>query len=427
MLFTQVTWCLLALLGHLALWVGMFNRLHATDWPRWVIDALEKPVLLSLLGILGAVLYALTISPEFAASPLAVITGVVWSRIYFWLCCGIGAVVCGGWVHRVCLRRVPQWLSYSFRLVDVERQLGHLPCGNVASRWLSHLPGNQILELEVNTKHLALAQLPPALEGLSIAHISDLHFTGHLTQDFFACAVEQVNALDVDLVAITGDLLDDADLLTWIPSTLGQLRSRAGTYCIFGNHDRWLGVAPQLREALEAAGLVYLGGRWTEVRVRGQTLQLGGDERPWFPPLAEPPPCPGLGPQGRAPRILLSHSPDTIEWASEHDIDLLLAGHVHGGQIRFPVIGAVVCPSHFGVRYASGVHYVSPTVLHVSRGLSGKQTLRINCRPEITKLVLHASGPITIPLPEPKGKAARLAWRCHGLWRLGLGRSVPRG
>jgi len=75
----------------------------------------------------------------------------------------------------------------------------------------------------------------------------------------------------------------------------------------------------------------------------------------------------------------------------------MLAGHTHGGQIRLPVVGPIVSPSYYGVHYASGVFYVRPTLLHVSRGLSGEEALRINCRPEVSKLVLRSSQPITVP------------------------------
>jgi predicted MPP superfamily phosphohydrolase len=69
----------------------------------------------------------------------------------------------------------------------------------------------------------------------------------------------------------------------------------------------------------------------------------------------------------------------------------MLAGHTHGGQIRLPVIGPIVAPSLFGVKYASGVFYEAPTLVHVSRGVSGLDPIRINCPPEVTKLILRAA------------------------------------
>jgi predicted MPP superfamily phosphohydrolase len=66
-----------------------------------------------------------------------------------------------------------------------------------------------------------------------------------------------------------------------------------------------------------------------------------------------------------------------------------VAGHTHGGQICFPLIGPIHCPSWHGVKYASGVFVEPPTVMHVSRGVSSELPIRLNCRPEVTKLVLR--------------------------------------
>ena len=92
---------------------------------------------------------------------------------------------------------------------------------------------------------------------------------------------------------------------------------------------------------------------------------------------------------GNAFRLLLSHTPDNIGWARRQNIDLMLAGHNHGGQVRLPAIGPVYSPSRFGTRYASGVFWEPPTLMHVSRGLAGRHPLRLNCPPELTRLVLR--------------------------------------
>jgi predicted MPP superfamily phosphohydrolase len=84
----------------------------------------------------------------------------------------------------------------------------------------------------------------------------------------------------------------------------------------------------------------------------------------------------------------LAHTPDQIEWARVHDFDLMLAGHTHGGQIQLPGFGAVLSPSRYGVEYAEGTFYEHPTLMHVSRGISGTRQLRLNCPPELTKLIL---------------------------------------
>jgi predicted MPP superfamily phosphohydrolase len=88
-------------------------------------------------------------------------------------------------------------------------------------------------------------------------------------------------------------------------------------------------------------------------------------------------------------RLCLSHTPDNIGWARQHQINLMLAGHNHGGQIRLPLVGSVIVPSRYGRRYDCGTFHEPPTLLHVSRGLAGKEPVRYNCRPEVAKLVLR--------------------------------------
>jgi predicted MPP superfamily phosphohydrolase len=118
--------------------------------------------------------------------------------------------------------------------------------------------------------------------------------------------------------------------------------------------------------------------------VRGQPLVVVGHEGPWFRPGPDLSACPpGVF------RLCLSHTPDNINWARQNDIALMLAGHNHGGQVRFPVLGSVFVPSAYSRRYDCGVFHEPPTLLHVSRGLGGQQPLRYNCRPEVTLVVLR--------------------------------------
>jgi predicted MPP superfamily phosphohydrolase len=80
--------------------------------------------------------------------------------------------------------------------------------------------------------------------------------------------------------------------------------------------------------------------------------------------------------------------PGQFAFARDNAFDLMLAGHTHGGQIRLPGLGALISPSWHGWHYASGVFHEPPTVMHVSRGISGKQPIRLNCPPEIAILML---------------------------------------
>ncbi len=125
-----------------------------------------------------------------------------------------------------------------------------------------------------------------------------------------------------------------------------------------------------------------LKNSWQQIEVRGEPLIVIGNEYPWVAPPPDLTGCP-VGPF----RLCLSHSPDNITWRGA-GVDLMLAGHVHGGQIRFPLIGSLLVPSKLGRRYDCGTFSVPPTVLHVSRGMGGDIPVRYGCRPEVTLLTL---------------------------------------
>ena len=261
-----------------------------------------------------------------------------------------------------------------------------------ARHFLVRLPGNQVLDLDVVERGLDLRTLPQTLDGFTVLHLSDLHFTGRVPKGYFREMVQICNDLRPDLVVVTGDLVDSSSCVDWIPETLGCLKAEYGCYFVLGNHDVEVG-AQVVRATLEAAGLVDLGGRCVDLTVRDGSIVLAGNELPWLAPAADFGQAPPPTSRGGVFRIALSHSPDQLPWAQRNEVDLLLAGHLHGGQIRIPVVGPIVSPSRYGVRYASGVFHCAPTLMHVSRGISGEVPLRLNCRPEIAKLTLHAPGP----------------------------------
>jgi predicted MPP superfamily phosphohydrolase len=125
------------------------------------------------------------------------------------------------------------------------------------------------------------------------------------------------------------------------------------------------------------------------LEIAGEALLLAGNELPWHRPAAAMETAPPRGQDNSPVRVLLSHTPDQLEWARRWDFDLMLAGHTHGGQVRLPLIGPLFVPSRIEVRYSAGVFHEPPLVLHVTRGVSGKTPLRINCPPEIDKLTLR--------------------------------------
>ena len=383
---------LLALLGHVFLWAAIVNRMHGRAMPIWAINTL------TLLSFAVTMLIPACFGVWFLRAGLGVLDPRGLIRVpwpaggYLVVCWTAAMLTIARWIWRHVLHRPPAVLRFDrTQLVDLVRSSTEGRAGRPEHHFLAGLPGNEILRLHVSERILDVPRLRPALDELSIIHMSDFHFTGLVGKVFFEELVELSNQMAPDVVAITGDLIDNPECLAWIPDTLGKLIGRYGVYFVLGNHDQRMDVV-QLRRTLTECGLVDLGGRWLEIPVRGESIVMAGNELPWLPPAADmrgaPPPSADGGPL----RILLSHSPDQIHWAQAHDFDLMLAGHTHGGQIRFPLIGPILSPSRLGVHYASGTFYAPPTIMHVTRGVSGQFPVRVNCPPEIAELRLRTGG-----------------------------------
>lgn len=400
----DVVLLLLALVGHTWLWVAAVNRSHAMGWQRvyvqWITAALFSAMLLPPLGLVwwlfrwgGNVLEVHRAVPWHHPASLALLA-------YLILCWVSGVWGIWAWVRRRIWHEPPGILRFH-RTRSLEMQAAVDHAKEVPHHFLVHLPHNEILQLDLTERVIDVPRLPRGLDGLSIVHLSDFHLTGNVGKVFFHEVARLCNELEPDLVAITGDLVDRASCIDWIPDTLGRIKARYGVYVVLGNHDTRVNKS-RLLAALDAAGLVYVGGRWIEVPVRGERVILAGNELPWFSPAADMTGCP---PRDGGPlRIALAHTPDQLPWARAADFDLVLAGHTHGGQIVLPWLGPIFAPSRGGVLHASGVFHLPPTILHVTRGVSGELPVRLNCPPEMALLRLMCEEPRA---KEPRTKEPR--------------------
>ena len=375
---------LLLLLSHTALWVGVYNRFHAIPFPRRVLHIIDKVPVIFVFAVWSAAGIELALDHHMAERWLKFIADHAWLTGYACICSLFGLVCAAGWFRRT-LWPHPALLQHNRSTCrDVARELGKRPVGGRMARLFDWLPGNDMFKLEINEKCVKLPRLPAALDQLSIVHLSDLHFTGQITREFFDFVVGQANELAGDLIVVTGDIVDEADCLAWLPDTLGRLRAPHGVWVILGNHDWRQADVPGMRRQMSSLGLVEIGGRAVTLELHGARLVVAGNEWPWFGPRPAVP-----AREANELRLLLSHSPDQIAWARRNDFDLMLAGHNHGGQIRVPIVGPMITPSLYGVKYAGGLFYVPPTLMHVSRGISGEEPVRFRCAPELTKLVLR--------------------------------------
>ena len=276
-------------------------------------------------------------------------------------------------------------LQLRSRRYDLASELGTSAIGTGPYQVMCRLPGNQFLQLEITEKVLRLPRLPAAWDGLTILHLSDFHFIGTVQRVWYERVISLLADRQPDLIAFTGDLLDNLAYREWIRPVLGSLRAPLGCWYVLGNHDWVLPDVQSIRQELSGIGWRDATEQLSLLSHRGETLAIAGDERPWMASSANFAAAPES-----AFRLLLSHTPDLIDVARQQRVDLMLAGHNHGGQVRLPIFGPVYSPSRFGCKYAAGSFWEPPTFLHVNRGLGGRHPLRVNCPPEATWLILRS-------------------------------------
>lgn len=247
----------------------------------------------------------------------------------------------------------------------------------------------------VTRRTLFFPDLPPGLDGLRIAHLSDVHAGVHMEREKMEAIVAQTNALRPDLVLQTGDMIDISP--SFIPAYVRAFRDLAaplGVVTVLGNHDRYTGEAAVIRSVRDA-GQVLVQNAAHVVERGGAALALVGldDPRNW---RADDPQDAELElALRRAPpetfKILLAHRPGAFDGAAPRGIPLTLAGHIHGGQIYLPVLGWSA--GRLITKYVMGHFRQGASQLYVSRGIGVVGVpIRLFVPPEIALFELRRSG-----------------------------------
>jgi uncharacterized protein len=246
-------------------------------------------------------------------------------------------------------------------------------------------------------KDVSFPDLPPALDGFRIAQISDAHIGPIQDAAYLADVVGRVNALDVDLVAVTGDLVDGyADRLAPSIASVGALRARHGAWFVTGNHEYYWDADAWVSE-VRKLGVNVLRNEHRVIEHDGAKLVLGGVDDHSAPRHAKDGRSdPALAFEG-APadgfRVLLAHQPNSVFKGAPAGARLQLSGHTHGGQF-FPATLLI----GFFQRYVAGLYRHRDaatgreTQLYVSRGTgSWGPPIRLGAPTEITVLRLRRS------------------------------------
>jgi len=254
-----------------------------------------------------------------------------------------------------------------------------------------------------------LPNLPEALVGLRIAHLSDLHCSC-LSNDSTVTsrAIAETLQQAPDLVMITGDLSNGFRYANCIAERLGELSASYGVYAVLGNHDWNCTLSTYLfgslepdptvqdwQQALSTTEIQLLENKNLSLTVRGHTIAIAGVGDPSCGRDNIEATLAGMGPADL--KIMLAHSPDAIDLPGADWANLLLAGHTHGGQCRLPGLGSPWAPVWRLRKRSSGLMRSGQMVVHVSRGIGAGLEARFLCPPELCMLTLHQGSADQIP------------------------------
>ena len=249
--------------------------------------------------------------------------------------------------------------------------------------------------------------LPPGSGApLTLLHLSDLHFVANDKRK----AAFLLSLPAADLTAITGDILGEPEAVEAVVQALHPVRGRLGSFFVLGSND-YFSPRPlnyfhyfgnrrkrpkkggrnrfqDMAELLSKDGWVHLKNVRSDVSLDGTRVELAGLDDPHIHRVDL-----RAAPRRSLDRFGLAvvHSPDPAPELAALGYDLIVAGHTHGGQVRLPLVGALVTNSHMPRRMARGMHRLGRSYLHVSAGIGTSKyaPFRFLCRPEATLIELR--------------------------------------
>ena len=245
--------------------------------------------------------------------------------------------------------------------------------------------------VRIERRKMRLRNLPEAWIGKRIVQLSDLHVGPVVDNAYLRASLRRVATLEPDLLLLSGDFMTSQSAEE-IPLTLDTLRDApvadVPTLAVLGNHDygdafRDRSVARELADGLDALGVRVLRNESTEI----DGLQFAGSDDLWAGRCHVHDSLSGIDPE--RPTVYMAHNPDICDVAGWSGFNgWILSGHTHGGQCRFPLIGAPILPVR-NRRYIAGhVRLDRNRDLYVNRGLGYKHPIRFGVRPEVTVFTL---------------------------------------
>jgi predicted MPP superfamily phosphohydrolase len=265
------------------------------------------------------------------------------------------------------------------------------------------------LRYTIERVDVPIANLPPELDGLRIAQLSDIHIGDYMPPAEIARAVNMANELGPDIAFVTGDFVSrEGDPLDTCITELSRLQAPLGVYGCNGNHEIYAGVEDEAQRIFHEKGMQLLRAQNKVIEHNGASFNLLGVDYQRDHMVSGGSTGPMLGEiehliRRDMPNILLSHNPNSFNRAADLGIELSLAGHTHGGQVKFEIVDHSVSPARLITPFVAG-HYTLPmknghagtgtvankSALYVNRGLGTFGfPVRLGVPPEITLLTLR--------------------------------------
>ena len=239
-------------------------------------------------------------------------------------------------------------------------------------------------QIDLISRDVAVRGLPPALEGLRVGMITDVHHSSVVPADDIARAVSRLKDASPDIIVLGGDYVSffDRQYVVPVAELLAPLAEAPhGSFAVLGNHDD----EREVPAMLAARGFTVLKDQRTALTVRGERLDIAGI-RFWTKTPGE---IAGVLKGTGGTTILIAHDPRRLTEAAALDVQLVLSGHTHGGQVVVPAVGAIA-----GRKFPVLAGYATRgnTSLFVSRGVGTVYVpVRINCPPDVAVLTLRTA------------------------------------
>lgn len=251
-------------------------------------------------------------------------------------------------------------------------------------------------KLSISNYNVVNTRIPSSFNNFKIVQISDLHNTR--TKKLVNSLIKEIKKQKPNIIVITGDLIDSKKYdLEVALDFIDELKSVAPIYYVSGNHEAWSSKYEDINSNLVERGVFILDNEYDTIEINDENIIILGVSDPaFYPSYLSEQTSSNLEDilddlENNNFKILLSHRPELFETYANHDINLVLTGHAHGGQVRLPFFGGLIAPNQgLFPKYTDGKFEQNKTTMIVSRGIGNSIIpFRVNNRPELVTVTLN--------------------------------------